>query len=174
MKRHQLYATSFEDLKTNFWSRETLVDNTCHLGQIFFILLKVYSQQWNIYETKCSYPVKKFLFPGQNMAKTRWKPQSAMISQGHKSTISSDLLTEGLNGKKKPRWVKHKMRCPNWVWWHSDWVFWKCHVLKLHDKGAVISHSDHRHYFIYKVWAYMHVCINMLICINIHKICMPS
>lgn len=36
VKRRQLLP-SFEDLKTNFWSRETLVDNTYHLDQIFFL-----------------------------------------------------------------------------------------------------------------------------------------
>lgn len=45
------------------------------------------------------------------------------------------------------------------------------HIINLGDKGTVIPHSDHRHYCIHKIYACV---INMLICMHIHKICMPE
>lgn len=36
VRRHYLYVTGFQDLKTNFWNRGTLVDSTGHLDQNFF------------------------------------------------------------------------------------------------------------------------------------------
>lgn len=131
VRRHYLYVTGFQDLKTNFWNRGTLVDSTGHLDQNFFfffffkgILLTMKEFMKRSDHTQ----LKSTLFQAKTPWRQRESHQSALISPGHKGTTSSYLLAE-LDGKRKSRLLKHKTKHFNQVWWHSDWVFKKCTAL---------------------------------------------
>lgn len=66
-----------------------------------------------------------------------------MISQGHKSTISSYLMT-GSDTKRKPGWAIEKMKCPDWDNIQIEFSKNVTHLLtNLCDNGPITSSSDH-------------------------------
>lgn len=80
--------TSFQDLKTNFWNRGTLVDSTHHWDYFKGLLwtMKQFMKQSDLPQFRSS------LFQVKTLQRLRESHQPALISQGHKSSISSYLL----------------------------------------------------------------------------------
>lgn len=100
VRRHQLYVTSFQDLKTNFWNRGTLVDSTHHWDFILFfkgilLTMKQFMKQSDLTQFRSSlFQVK--LFP----AKIEGKPL-ACSDQSRVQELNQFLLADRSIGWKK-------------------------------------------------------------------------
>lgn len=148
VKRHQLYVTSFQDLKTNFWSRETLLDpNIIWITFIsfkdIFSTMKQFMKQIEVFLHS-----QVFHFSKSKVCKDLGKATSLLwLAKGTRAQL---VLT---------CWQKDWMEKGNPGGWNTKWgVLIECddiqiefsknvrHLLtNLGDKGTVISCSDHTH-----------------------------